>query len=283
MRLDFRHAAACIVLQALVSPAIAAEPPNPPAPVPQPAVIERVFRQAVEGVVRPLQEVQENAAAVAQMNQQRRQQAVQMQQMLQPAMYGELEFIRATCGELSREAKRAIKEAAAAAVREAAEQFAAQQHRPGRRSVDLQRIFGKTLDPIVDRHASADAVAKYRGEKRAREQRRAETARLLVVSKLDEELDLTAAQREAILADLESLWDAAWLCELLDPGSFVVNGHRPAPDFAAECIEPHLDERQRKVWESWVRVASWRQAGVHLGWRFPDGPGLNGADAWWDR
>ena len=261
---------------------VAAEDQPKPAPaVPQPAVIEGVLKQAVEGGVRALLGVQAEAAAAAQMKQQRVQQARQMEQMLQPAMHGELEFIRGTCGELSPEAKHEIKAAVAAAVREAAEQFAVQQNRAGRRSLDLTAIFSAKLDPVVERSVSPDAAAAWRTERDARRQRRAETARISIVAKLDEGLDLTAAQRKAILSDLESRWDAAWLCELLDPGGFVVNGRRPAPDFAAECIVPHLDERQRKVWDSWVQAAGWRQAGVHLGWRFPDGPGLRGADPWW--
>ena len=257
--------------------------PKPAPAVPQPAVVEGVLKQAVEGGVRALLGVQVEAAAAAQMKQQRLQQARQMEQMLQPAMHGQLEFIRATCGELSPQAKQAIRNAAAEALREAAAQFAAQQQRPGgRRSIDLDKVFSEKLDPVMERSLSPDVAAAWRAERDARRQRRAETARTMMVAKLDDGLDLTAAQRTAILSDLESRWDAAWMCELLDPGGFVVNGRRPAPDFAAECIVPHLDERQRKEWESWVQAAGWRGAGVHLGWRFPDGPGLRGADPWWN-
>jgi hypothetical protein len=278
---EFRSAMASVVVLAIGSAAIADDQPKPGPAAPQPVVIEGVLKQAVEGGVRALLGVQAEAAAAAQMKQQRLQQARQMEQMLQPVMHGQLEFIRATCGDLSPEARRAIRNAAAEAVREVADQFAAQQQRPGRRAIDLAKVFSEKLDPVVERSVSPDMAASWRTERDAGRQRRAETARVLIVAKLDEGLDLTAAQRDTILADLESRWDAAWLCELLDPGGFVVDGRRPAPDFAAECIVPHLDERQRKAWESWVQAAGWRRAGVHLGWRFPDGPGLAGADPWW--
>ncbi len=255
--------------------------------------VEDVLKQAVEGGVRILLGVPVAApqapaaaggdAAARQMKQQQLQQAKQMEQMLQPVLHAELEFIRTACGDLEPEAKQAIKAAAADAVREAARQFAAQQHRPGRRSLDLSRIFAETMDPVVAQQVSSDAAAVWRRERAAQRERRAETARLLIVAKLDETLELTAGQREAILAALREQWDDAWLCELQDPGGFVVNAHRPAPDYAAAAISPHLDDRQRQAWDVWVKTAGWRQAGVHLGWRFPDGPGLRGADPWWDK
>lgn len=255
--------------------------------------VEGVLKQAVEGGVRILLGVPAVAplapavpggdAAAQQLKQQQLQQAKQMEQMLQPVLHAELEFIRTTCGDLGPEAKRAIKTAAADAVREAARQFAVQQHRPGRRSLDLSQIFGEKLDPIVEQQVSSDAAAVWRRERDARRERRAETTRLLIVAKLDETLELTAAQREAILADLRARWDDAWLCELQDAGGLVVNAHRPAPDYAAAVITPHLDNRQRQAWDVWVKTAGWKQVGVHLGWRFPDGPGLRGPDPWWDK
>ncbi|MEY3206313.1 MAG: hypothetical protein RLZZ21_2644 [Planctomycetota bacterium] len=255
--------------------------------------VEGVLKQAVEGGVRILLGVPAVAplapavpggdAAAQQLKQQQLQQAKQMEQMLQPVLHAELEFIRTTCGDLGPEAKRAIKTAAADAVREAARQFAVQQHRPGRRSLDLSRVFAEKLDPIVEQQVSSDAVAVWRRERDARRERRAEAARLLIAAKLDETLELTAAQREAILADLRARWDDAWLCELQDSGRLIVNDHRPAPDYAAATITPHLDERQRQAWDAWVKAAGRRQAAEHLGWRFPDGPGLRGADPWWDK
>jgi len=255
--------------------------------------VEGVLKQAVEGGVRILlglpaavplaPAVPGGDAAAQQLKQQQLQQAKQMEQMLQPVLHAELEFIRTTCGELGPEAKRAIKAAAADAVREAARQFAVQQHRPGRRVLDLSLVFAEKLDPIIEQQVSSDAAAVWRRERNARRDRRAETARLLIVAKLDETLELTAAQREAILADLRARWDDAWLCELQDLGGFIVNAHRPAPDYAAVAVAPHLDERQRQAWDAWVKAAGWRQTGVHLGWRFPDGPGLRSADPWWDK
>ncbi|MFM8952817.1 MAG: hypothetical protein ACKOOF_07135 [Planctomycetaceae bacterium] len=214
--------------------------------------------------------------------QQQLQMAKQIEQMLQPALHAELEFIRRTCGDLEPETKRAITAAAADAVREAAAEFAAQQ-RTGRPSLDLGRIFAERLDPVVEQRAPPDGVVVWRRERDARRERQAEAARLLILAKLDNVLELTAVQREAIQAALRDRWDDAWLCELRDPGGFVVNGHRPAPDYAAAAITPHLDDRQQLAWAAWVRAAGWRQAGAgrHLGWRFPDGPGLSVPDPWW--
>ena len=255
--------------------------------------VEGVLKQAVEGGVRILLGVPAAVpqapaapvgdAAAQQLHAQQLEQAKQMEQMLQPVLHAELEFIRSTCPDLTPEAKRAIKAAAADAVREAAQRFAAQQHRPGRRSLDLSRVLAEKIDPVVEQQVSSDAAAVWRRERDARRERRAEAARLLIVATLDETLELTAVQREAILADLQARWDDAWLSKLQDSGGLIVNGYRPAPDYAAVAIAPHLDDRQRKAWDVWVKAAGWRQAGMHQGWRFPDGPGLRGADPWWDK
>jgi hypothetical protein len=266
---------------------MAEDRPEPQARKVEVQAVEGVLKQAVEGGVRILlgvpAAVPGGDAAAEQVKQQQLQQAKEMEQMLQPVLYAELEFIRSTCPDLTPEAKRAIKAAAADAVREAAQRFAAQQHRPGRRSLDLSLIFAEKIDPVVEQQVSSDAAAVWRRERDARRERRAEAVRLLIVSKLDESLELTAAQQEAILADLKARWDDAWLCELRDPVGLVVNAHRPAPDYAAAAITPHLDDRQRQAWDVWVKAAGWKQVGVHLGWQFPDGPGLRGADPWWDK
>lgn len=247
--------------------------------------VQGLLKQAVEGGLRAILKFEAAPQVIPGFDvngQQRAQQVQQFEQMLQPVANAELEFIRGVCGDLAPAARREIKRAAADAVRKAAEQVAAQQHRPGRRGLDLAELFAERLDPVVEKRLPPATRVTYRRERDARRARQAETARLLIVAKLDEELDLSAAQRDAILRDLASLWDDAWLCELQDSG-VVINAHRPAPDYARECIEPHLDHRQRDLWAGWVQVAGWRQAGLNQGWRFPDGPGLQGTDPWWDR
>ena len=99
-------------------------------------------------------------------------------------------------------------------------------------------------------------------------------------AKLDEQLELSATQREAILADLRSGWQPSWIRELEDRGGLVVNNHPPAPDYAEERIVPHLDETQRSVWHAWCRAAGSRMLGQRARWHF-DGPGLP-PDPWWE-
>ena len=102
----------------------------------------------------------------------------------------------------------------------------------------------------------------------------------LQIAKLDEQLELSATQREAILADLRSGWQPSWIRELDDRGGLVVNNHPPAPDYAEERIVPHLDETQRSVWHAWCRAAGSRMLGQRARWHF-DGPGLP-PDPWWE-
>jgi hypothetical protein len=180
-------------------------------------------------------------------------------------------------------------------LREAARQAAAQvaqewvgrqgdgrQGRPTSGTFDARALLHQRIASAVESVVEPEAVAAYRRESAAREARREEAARIRIVAKVDEHLDLTAAQREAILADLRQRWQASWIRELFDNGGVVVNGQRPAPDYAAACITPHLDPKQQEAWAAWARAASGRQVNIAQGMRF-DGQGLQQDDEWWKR
>ena len=98
---------------------------------------------------------------------------------------------------------------------------------------------------------------------------------------MDDELELSQAQREAIEADLEKRWEAGWLRELEDTGGMMINNRRPAPDFADKCIAPHLDDAQRATWKRWCKEAGFSRMGHHGGWNF-DGQSLQ-PDPWWTK
>ncbi len=152
---------------------------------------------------------------------------------------------------------------------------------------DLKILYHLAMKPIRGKnHAArmesfyAGQAAAYDRENTSRVERRAEAARVRIVAKLDEQLDLAAAQREAILKDLRSNWEPDWVRELDDRGGLIVNNHRPAPDFAEACILPHLDAAQRQAWRVWCRAAGSRMVGRRIRWQF-DGSGLP-PDRWWE-
>jgi hypothetical protein len=213
---------------------------------------------------------------------QRKQQAKQIEQMLWPLVRTELEQVRQTCGSLAPEARRAIAAAAHETAREVAVAWVGRQGRPDGGTFDARERLHSGIAKAVEPLADPAEFAVYRGEAAARLSRREEAARMRIVAKIDEHLGLTAAQREAILGDLRRRWQASWIRELFDNGGIVVNGQRPAPDYAAACITPHLDAKQQEIWAAWARAASGRQFNVGQGMRF-DGQGLQQDDEWWKR
>jgi len=211
-----------------------------------------------------------------------KQQARQFEQLLQPLVRAELELVRTLCGDLPPAARREVLAAGRSAALTLAAEAAARQVHGGvvgpqaDPRCGLHREIARALAP----HVAAGQLAAYDRENERRIERRAEAARLRIVAKLDETLDLSAPQRAAILADLRAGWEPDWLRELDDRGGMVVNNHRPAPDYARDRIVPHLDDTQRVAWLSWCRAAGSRILGQQARWQF-DGPGLP-PDPWWE-
>jgi hypothetical protein len=201
--------------------------------------------------------------------------------MVMPALQAELELVRKTCGSLPSEARKKIVAAGNAAVQTVARQVAEQQMGGQLRPFDSRKVIREAVAAAVKPHATAEEFAAYEQEQAARIARRNRAARMLIVNKVDGEIQLSQAQREKIEADLENRWDAKWLQALHDTGVMIINNRPPAPDFADKCIAPHLDERQRAEWKTWCGQAGASRHGQHYGWDF-DGQGMQ-PDPWWSR
>ena len=250
---------------------------NAIAPVPQPAQPSIPDNEAEDGEM-PKDPAQ---AQRWQQRKQIRQQAKHLEQLFQPVLRTELEMVRQACPNLPVAARQEVLAAGRAAVTKTALEFATRQMLGGqpRRAFDARRSIQNPVAKTLAPHASADQLAAYGREQAARMARRGEAARVAIVAKLDRQLDLSAAQRQAIEDDLEARWEDAWLRELDDTG-MVINNFRPAPDYANACIEPHLDEVQRDEWTQWRKAAGMAVVGMHVGWNF-DGQGLHQEDEWW--
>lgn len=220
-------------------------------------------------------------AAADQRKQQIEQQAVQMEQFFQGPLQAELELVRRTCGSLEPPARKAIAAAGKDAVKATSRQFAAWQfgeERQRKQRFDVRETMHAAVAAAVKPHAKPEEFAAYEREHAARQARRERAARALIVAKLDQQLELAVAQRDAIKADLEKRWEASWLRELDDTGNWI-NNLPLAPDFVDKCIVPHLDERQRAEWKKWTQQAGAGRLGGHFGWNF-DGTTLQ-PDPWW--
>lgn len=225
----------------------------------------------------------DNRQQAEQQEQQIVQQAKQLERMLQPILHVELEVIRNACGELERDARQRILTAGRGAVEATAREFARRQFTGGLDGgFDPRGEIRRALEKAVAEAVPPDELAAYRREQEARVARRAAAARLAIVSKLDRQLELSGAQRQAIEEQLARVWKPEWDRELDDRGGMVVNNYRPAPDYAATSIEPHLSPEQKKEWKKWCAAAGWRVLGRHFGWHF-DGQGMQQPDPWWTR
>jgi len=220
-------------------------------------------------------------------NRQRRQQIEQLtrqlEQTLRPILAGELEVIRQACGTLDSAARRAILAAGRAATAQAARGFAERQltGRIGQDGFDPRQEIRAGLVTAVRAATGPDEFAAYQQARDLQAARLAAAARLRILAKLDHQLDLSAAQRTAIEADLERQWMAAWLPVLTEPGG-LVNNLPAAPDYAKDAIEPHLTAGQKLAWETWCRAAGSRIVGQRSRWSF-DGSGLQQLDGWWEK
>lgn len=219
-------------------------------------------------------------------NQQRAQidqQAKQMERFFQPMLASELELIRQCCGGLRPADRKRLLNTGREAVTMAAQGFAERQltGRLGQDAYDPREEIRKRLATAVVELATNDEAAAYQAAIERRKVRHAVAARTAIVARLDRQLDLTAAQRQAIEADLERTWDPAWLQELDRRGQMRINDYPIAPDQAAAAIQPHLDADQAAEWETWCRAAGSRMAPNHFNWSF-DGQGLQQPDDdWW--
>lgn len=260
-----------------------------------------LFEQALQGLLdatRPgretLDDVMRRAAArnqadaeAVQRRQFLEQQTQHLESLIRPLLNAELSYARRCCGSLSREHRAEVLKATRAAGRTLAERLARVQIdgvEDGARPLDIRLTIHEKVAGALEPRATKEEFAAYTREARLRLGRRATAARLRIVVKLDEQLGLTSAQRQAVLDALEADWQPAWLRELQDQGGVVINNFPPAPDYAASSIEPHLDRLQREQWTVWRKAAGSESFSMG-GFDWSD---LNGVqndqqrfDAWW--
>ncbi len=217
-----------------------------------------------------------NAAAIEQ--QARQHWEPQLQAMLSMHLDG----VKRICPDLSPEARRTIAAAGKKAVAAAARQLAEMQHgarpqQPGVATASIGAAVGAALEPF----ASPEALAAYRQLEPDRRGRADRAAQQVTMTILDERLALSGAQRDAIAADLRKRWQPDWTGGMQVP---TINNQIAAPDFADQCIAPHLDDGQRAEWKTWCEQAGGTKFGVQPAVAWP-GQHVNisglRADPWW--
>jgi hypothetical protein len=196
--------------------------------------------------------------AQVQRRQQIKQQATHWEQQFTKMLYGDLELLRAVCGDLPRESRRAIATSGEQAAREAALQMAELQmggrQRRGRRAEpkpDAEKspdnpvtILSAALAKGVAEHVGSEQAKAFAEQLAQRDDRRKAAMIHEIVAVLDGELVLTASQREEIERSLREQWNDSMAMGL--QGIHMQNGLRVFPGLPEVCVSPHLTKAQRQ-------------------------------------
>lgn len=205
-------------------------------------------------------------AAEVQRREQARQMAVHWEQQMSKLLCSHLELLRGICGDLPRDARRAIAKAGEDMVKEVSLEMAEAQlggrpmrwrgvvadraaapGKPGPQTtadVAAARITEAIGKAVADR-VGAEQAAAFMAELAARSERRKRSAIDGCIAMLDALVVLSAAQREAVARSLSDRWSDDMLMKLR-----VVHRHQGRLIFdkaVNACILPHLDESQRRV------------------------------------
>jgi len=221
----------------------------------------------------------EEAERRQQLDLQIKQQAVHWEAQFKKLLHGDLELVRAVCGDLPRESRRAIvrdaeQAAQDASLRLAELQFQDQRRQPpvggglqamigdvlkkivppavgpattpdaGKPTVDPLTFFSAALTESLKEHVGSEQAEKFSRQLGARSERRKAATVHAIVASLDAEFCLTAAQREKIERSLLERWSDSM--GMAVQGMYTNNGVRIFPGLPDECVRPHLTRTQRE-------------------------------------
>lgn len=240
-----------------------------------------VLERGLEALAAPVMDAPATILPNRQQRIQIEQQAQQMERFFQPALAGELEMIRQACGSLNPAARQKLLTTGQSAVKQAAKEYATRQLTGGLElaNFDPREEVRRPLIKLLEELADPTERATYEREQATRAARRAEAARVMIITKVDRQLDLSSGQRQAIETDLALHWQADWRRPFTEHGG-LVNGYPVAPDYAAGWIRPHLRPEQAAAWDAWCQAAGERLIGRQMGVNL-DNQGIQVIDRWW--
>lgn len=195
-------------------------------------------------------------------------QAMQYEQLLKPKMWKELEFIKQACN-LTREQRPKIKAAALASLKPAAKQLLQQMQQPQQGQNDPGATIRNDLRKTLEATLTKKQLASYQEAISKRSAVVKKTTIKSVVAQLDSFLYLTREQRDKITQGLENNWQDKW-----EPWLMIWQyGGNYFPMIPDEHIVPHLNEKQKSVWQGVQKVNPSVWGGGHR---------EQVDDPWWD-
>jgi hypothetical protein len=171
----------------------------------------------------------------------------QYRQQFRPALRAELHLVRAVCG-LTDEQRKQLAHEGQGLLESTAKKFAEIQLRmmKGRGAnpaIDFREFLQQCVAALAKAHLSPEQSARYQAEVEARAENHKRVAVLNLVSKIDQDLILSAAQRDELCESLSSNWNNLW-CQQLELLSY----NQFFPDIPEDFIVPILNNTQRDLW-----------------------------------
>jgi hypothetical protein len=192
--------------------------------------------------------------------------AQQWEPQIRALLRAEYRFMRTVCAP-TKEQRLPIVRQSDAWVKAAARQFAEWQMngqmiagRPAP-SPDARSLLVEEISKAVKAHLTPEQFQRYRKEIDARAEDEKAVGVKNLVAKLDQNLVLSADQRDRIAASLTSAWDEAWSQHL----QMFRLGDQYMPTIPDERIVPFLDPAQKELWSSVQKIGR-----VNFGINFGD-------------
>jgi hypothetical protein len=199
----------------------------------------------------------------------------QYAQMLQPAMWQELNFIRQVC-DLTPQQRPKIRAAADVAVKEGAKAVL-QPQRANVNGVMVMRsqptlgaqAIRDNLHETLKTTLTSEQLDRYEAEDVKRAAATKQAAILTAVARLDDALYLSKEQREKILSGLDENWQREWEQWL----SIYRYSGQYCPQVPDQHVVPQLNDDQKLIWGSIQKIST-------NAW-FNDGQQKD-EDPWWN-
>ncbi len=188
-------------------------------------------------------------------------------QVLQPAMWRELDFVRQVC-DLTPEQRPKVKAAADAAVKEAAKSMLKPQRQPT--SMVATKAVCDGINDAMKEMLTAEQLDHFKAEAADRDAAIKKATIHSLVSQLDGILFLSREQRDKICAALDSNWKPDWEYWLMMREHQF--GEQYLPQVPDQQVVPHLTSEQQTVWRGLQKISfnAWHNNGRR-----------QADDAWW--
>jgi hypothetical protein len=193
----------------------------------------------------------------------------QFSQQLRPGVVAEYHFVRTVCNP-SEEQRKVLAGDAGGVYKDVVLKYADMQQKMmqgqwvwNTPQPEAAVLIEDGLAKAVKDHLPAEMAQKYQAEVDRRKADRRESAVLFFVSRLDQQLLLTDAQRDALSETLTKNWSDSWAQSL----DFFLNNDQFVPNIPDKFVTPGLSSTQRQIWSGLQK-----NNGIVWGWT-----GLNAA------